>query len=104
MKVSCEEVFGPVLVVAPYQTWREGIRHANDSPYGLQAGVFTHDARRIREAFRGIEVGGVVVNDIPTLRLDHLPYGGIKSSGLGREGVAEAMREMSEPRLLLERS
>jgi glyceraldehyde-3-phosphate dehydrogenase (NADP+) len=103
MKVSCEEVFGPVLVVAPYRTWGEGIRYANDSPYGLQAGVFTHDARRIREAFLGIEVGGVIVNDIPTLRLDHLPYGGVKSSGLGREGVEEAMREMSEPRLLLQR-
>lgn len=104
MKVSCEEVFGPVLVVAPYTTWREGIRFANDSPYGLQAGVFTHDARRIREAFQGIEVGGVIVNDIPTLRLDHLPYGGVKSSGLGREGVEEAMREMSEGRLLLQRN
>ena len=103
MKVSCDEVFGPVLVVAPYRTWREGIRRANDSPYGLQAGVFTHDARRIREAFRGIEVGGLIVNDIPTLRLDHLPYGGVKSSGLGREGVEEAMREMTEPRLLLQR-
>jgi glyceraldehyde-3-phosphate dehydrogenase (NADP+) len=104
MKVSCEEVFGPVLVVAPYRTWREGIRLANDSPYGLQAGVFTHDARRIREAFRHLVVGGLVVNDIPTLRLDHLPYGGVKSSGFGREGVDEAMLEMSEPRLLLARS
>lgn len=103
MKVSCEEVFGPVLTVAPYRTWGEGIRMANDSPYGLQAGVYTHDTRRIREAFRGIEAGGIVVNDIPTLRLDHLPYGGVKSSGLGREGVEEAMREMSEPRLLLQR-
>ena len=104
MKVSCEEVFGPVLVVAPYRTWTEGIRRVNDSPYGLQAGIFTHDARRIQEAFRHIEAGGVIVNDIPTLRLDHLPYGGVKSSGLGREGVEEAMREMSEPRLLLVRS
>lgn len=103
MKVHCEEVFGPVLVVAPYTTWREAIRLANDSPYGLQAGVFTHDARRIDAAFRGLEVGGVVVNDIPTLRLDHLPYGGVKASGLGREGVEEAMIEMSEPRLLLQR-
>lgn len=103
MKVSCEEVFGPVLIVAPYRTWAEGIRMVNDSPYGLQAGVFTHDTRRIREAFRGIEVGGLIVNDIPTLRLDHLPYGGVKSSGLGREGVEETMQEMSEGRLLLER-
>jgi glyceraldehyde-3-phosphate dehydrogenase (NADP+) len=104
MKVSCEEVFGPVLIVAPYRTWREGIRLANDSPYGLQAGIFTHETRRIREAFLGIEVGGLIVNDIPTLRLDHLPYGGVKSSGFGREGVEEAMLEMSEPRLLLVRT
>lgn len=103
MKVNCEEVFGPVLVIAPYTTWQQGIRLANDSPYGLQAGVFTHDSRRIRAAFRGLEVGGVIVNDIPTLRLDHLPYGGVKASGFGREGVAEAMAEMTEGRLLLQR-
>jgi acyl-CoA reductase-like NAD-dependent aldehyde dehydrogenase len=63
--------------------------------------VYTHDARRIREAFRGLEVGGVIVNDIPTLRLDHLPYGGVKRSGFGREGVFDAMMEMTEPRVLL---
>jgi acyl-CoA reductase-like NAD-dependent aldehyde dehydrogenase len=101
MKVHREEVFGPVLITAPYRTWRDGIRLANDSRYGLQAGVFTHDARRIDEAFRSLEVGGVVANDIPTLRLDHLPYGGVKDSGFGREGIREAMTAMSEPRLLL---
>jgi acyl-CoA reductase-like NAD-dependent aldehyde dehydrogenase len=101
MKVWGEEVFGPVLTVMPYRGWKEAIAYANDSPYGLQAGVFTHDARRIDAAFRGLEVGGVIVNDIPTLRLDHLPYGGVKGSGLGREGVASAMESMSEPRLLL---
>lgn len=101
MKVSCEEVFGPVLTITPYRTWSEAIRLANDSEYGLQAGVFTHDARRIEAAFQGLEVGGVVVNDIPTLRLDHLPYGGVKGSGFGREGVTEAMLDMTEPRLLL---
>jgi len=103
MKVSCEEVFGPVLTVAPYRTWADGIRQANASQYGLQAGVFTHDARRIGEAFRTLKVGGVVVNDIPTLRLDHLPYGGVKASGFGREGVRDAMLAMSEQRLLLMR-
>ena len=103
MKVSCEEVFGPVLTVMPYRTWAEGLRKANDSEYGLQAGVFTHDSRRIGEAFRTLEVGGVVVNDIPTLRLDHLPYGGVKASGFGREGVREAMIAMSEQRVLLMR-
>jgi len=103
MKVWSEEVFGPVLTIMPYRTWNEAIRLANDSTYGLQAGVFTHDARRIDAAFRRLEVGGVVVNDIPTLRLDHLPYGGVKDSGFGREGVRSAMEAMTEPRLLLGR-
>ena len=101
MKVSCREVFGPVLVVDTYRTWDEAIRQANDSEYGLQAGVFTRDAGRVQQAFRELEVGGVVANDIPTLRLDHLPYGGVKSSGFGREGLREAMKEMTEERLLL---
>ena len=101
MKVSCREVFGPVLVVDTYRTWDEAIRKANDSEYGLQAGVFTRDANRMLQAWRELEVGGVVGNDIPTLRLDHLPYGGVKSSGFGREGLREAMREMTEERLLL---
>ena len=101
MKVSCREVFGPVLVIEPYRTWDAAIARANDSEYGLQAGVFTRDAGRVMAAFRGLEVGGVVANDIPTVRLDHLPYGGVKSSGFGREGLREAMREMSEERLLL---
>ncbi|HEV8600626.1 MAG TPA: aldehyde dehydrogenase family protein [Gemmatimonadales bacterium] len=103
MRVWREEVFGPVLTVTPYRGWQEAIGFANNSEYGLQAGVFTHDSRRITAAFRGLEVGGVVVNDIPTLRLDHLPYGGVKGSGFGREGVVSAMEAMSEPRLLLVR-
>lgn len=104
MKVWSEEIFGPVLTIMPYRTWNEAIHFANDSGYGLQAGVFTHDARRIDAAFRGLAVGGVVVNDIPTLRLDHLPYGGVKNSGFGREGVRIAMEAMTEPRLLLARN
>ena len=104
MKVWSEEIFGPVLTISPYRTWQQAIRYANDTEYGLQAGVFTHDARRIDTAFRELEVGGVVVNDIPTLRLDHLPYGGVKGSGFGREGVVSAMEAMTEPRLLLQRS
>ncbi|MBS1242199.1 MAG: aldehyde dehydrogenase, partial [Gemmatimonadetes bacterium] len=103
-KVSCREVFGPVLTVAPYDTWDEALRLVNDSEFGLQAGIFTTDAARVFEAWQQLEVGGVVVNDIPTVRLDHLPYGGVKSSGFGREGLQEAMREMSEPRLLLWRT
>ncbi|HKP30946.1 MAG TPA: aldehyde dehydrogenase family protein [Gemmatimonadales bacterium] len=101
MKVTCREVFGPVLTIESYSSWDEAIRKANDSEYGLQAGVFTRDASRMMQAWRELEVGGVVGNDIPTLRLDHLPYGGVKSSGFGREGLREAMREMTEERLLL---
>ena len=97
-------LFRSVLTISPYRTWQQAIGYANDTEYGLQAGVFTHDARRIDAAFRGLEVGGVVVNDIPTLRLDHLPYGGVKGSGFGREGVVSAMEAMTEPRLLLQRS
>ena len=103
MKVWSEEVFGPVLTVSPYRSFAEGIRLANDTQYGLQAGVYTRDAGRIRQAFERLQVGGVVVNDLPILRLDHLPYGGVKASGFGREGVRSAMEEMTEPRLLLER-
>lgn len=103
MKIWKEEVFGPVLLVEPYRTWPQAIRLANATEYGLQAGIFTHDARRIEQAYRELAVGGVIVNDIPTLRLDHLPYGGIKASGFGREGVRSAMEEMTEPKLLLGR-
>jgi glyceraldehyde-3-phosphate dehydrogenase (NADP+) len=100
-KVSCREVFGPVLTVAPYDRWEGALAAVNDSEFGLQAGVFTRDAGRVFGAFRTLDVGGVIANDIPTLRLDHLPYGGVKSSGLGREGLRAAMLEMTEPRLLL---
>ena len=101
MKVACREVFGPGLVLETYESGEDAIRKANDSEYGLQAGVFTRDAGRMMQAWRELEVGGVVGNDIPTLRLDHLPYGGVKASGFGREGLREAMREMTEERLLL---
>ena len=101
MKVVSREVFGPVLTVQTYRTWDQALKLANDSAYGLQAGVFTGDARRVRAAFRELEVGGVIVNDIPTMRLDHLPYGGVKASGFGREGLREAMREMTESKVLL---
>ena len=101
MKVSCREVFGPVLTIESYPSWDHAIGMANDSEYGLQAGVFTRDASRMLQAWRELDVGGVVGNDIPTVRLDHLPYGGVKSSGFGREGLREAMQEMTEERLLL---
>jgi acyl-CoA reductase-like NAD-dependent aldehyde dehydrogenase len=99
--VECEEVFGPVTTVTPYRDWSGALARVNRSTYGLQAGVFTADLGRVREAFMTLEVGGVIVNDFPTLRVDHYPYGGIKDSGFGREGVRYAMEEMSEPRMLV---
>jgi acyl-CoA reductase-like NAD-dependent aldehyde dehydrogenase len=101
MKVVREEIFGPVAVVAPYSSWSRALASVNDSAYGLQAGVFTQDVSRAFEAFETLEVGGVIVNDFPTLRVDNFPYGGVKDSGFGREGVRYAMEEMSEPRMLV---
>ena len=92
-----------VLAVTKAHDFDHALSMANDSQYGLQAGVYTRDAGRIRQAFEQLEVGGVVANDLPILRLDHLPYGGVKASGFGREGVSEAMLAMTEPRLLLAR-
>ncbi|HET7026025.1 MAG TPA: aldehyde dehydrogenase family protein [Gemmatimonadales bacterium] len=100
-KVWAEEVFGPVLVVEPYDAFESALEVVNDSRYGLQAGVFTHDVRRIWQAFERLEVGGVIANDYPTFRTDNYPYGGVKDSGFGREGVRYAMEEMSELRTLV---
>lgn len=101
MKVSCQEVFGPLITISPYAELDEAIRALNDSPYGLQAGIFTADVGRIFSVFRRLEVGAVLANDIPTFRADHMPYGGVKDSGMGREGVRYAIEEMTEPRLLV---
>ncbi len=101
MRVNCEEVFAPVTTVRPYADFDAAIAEVNDSPYGIQTGLFTHDMRRILRAFERLEVGGVVVNDVPGFRVDHAPYGGVKASGLGREGVRYAMDEMTELRLLV---
>jgi glyceraldehyde-3-phosphate dehydrogenase (NADP+) len=101
MKVECEEVFGPVVTVRPYDDFKAAVKIVNDSVYGLQAGVFTHDVRLIHYAYRNLEVGGVIVNDFPTLRVDNWPYGGVKDSGLGREGVRYSLDEMTEMRVLV---
>jgi glyceraldehyde-3-phosphate dehydrogenase (NADP+) len=100
-RISCQEVFGPVAVVEPYDDWAEALGQVNDSAFGLQAGVFTRDVNRIFSAFQTLEVGGVIANDFPTLRVDNYPYGGVKDSGFGREGVRYAMEEMTEPRMLV---
>lgn len=101
MLVNRCEVFGPVVTLAPYDTFDDALHTVNDSEYGLQAGLFTYDIRRVERAFRTLEVGGVIVNDFPTFRVDNYPYGGVKNSGLGREGVRYSMEEMTEMRALI---
>lgn len=101
MKVSCNEVFGPVVTVTPYRQLSEAVALLNQSDFGLQAGIFTQDINKIFFAFRHVEVGAVLANEIPTFRADHMPYGGVKDSGLGREGVRAAIEDMTEPRLLI---
>jgi acyl-CoA reductase-like NAD-dependent aldehyde dehydrogenase len=101
LDVVKEEMFAPVVTLHRYRDFDDAIRRANRSRFGLQAGVFTHEPRLIQKAFETLEVGAVVVNQSPTFRLDNLPYGGVKDSGIGREGVASAMVEMTEERVLL---
>ena len=100
MKVWNQEVFGPVVVLAPCRDFGEALELANDSVYGLQAGVFTPNLAHAWQAFETLEVGSVIINDAPVFRLDHMPYGGVKASGLGREGVRYAMEDLTEIRLL----
>jgi acyl-CoA reductase-like NAD-dependent aldehyde dehydrogenase len=100
-RVSCEEAFGPVAVVEPFSTFDDALQAVNDSRFGLQAGVFTNDLTHAWRAYGELQVGGVVVNDTPTYRIDNMPFGGIKDSGLGREGVRYAMDDLTEPRLLV---
>lgn len=101
MKVSCQEVFGPVVTVTPYRHFQEAIDALNQSDFGLQAGVFTQNLDKVFHAYRHLEVGAVLANEIPTFRADHMPYGGVKDSGIGREGVKAAIEDMTEPRLLV---
>jgi acyl-CoA reductase-like NAD-dependent aldehyde dehydrogenase len=101
MKVCALEVFGPVVTLEPYSSFDEVISKINEGKFGLQAGVFTNDLNEMNKAFGQLEVGGIIINDVPTFRVDHMPYGGIKDSGLGREGVKYAMMEMMEPKILV---
>jgi acyl-CoA reductase-like NAD-dependent aldehyde dehydrogenase len=101
MRVNCEEIFAPVKTVEAYDDFESAIRQINDSPFGLQAGVFTRDAKLLFRAYEQLEVGGVIAGDVPTFRIDHMPYGGVKDSGLGREGLRYAIEEMTEPKLLV---
>ena len=101
MDVCSKEVFGPVITIEKYNTFPEAIELLNDSDFGLQAGVFTVNELEINAAFNNIETGGVIINDVPTFRVDHMPYGGIKDSGLGREGVKYAIMDMMEAKILV---
>jgi glyceraldehyde-3-phosphate dehydrogenase (NADP+) len=102
MKVYAEEVFGPVACIEKYTDGIErAIERINDSKFGLQCGVFTNRIDELDACFEGLEVGGVIHNHVPTLRFDEMPYGGIKDSGLGREGVKYAILDMMEPKILV---
>lgn len=101
MRIRREEVFGPVITVSPYADFDEAIALANETEYGLQSGVFTQNVNRIMRAFEEIEVGGLQINDVSTFRVDQMPYGGVKASGVGREGPRYAIEEMTEKRLMV---
>jgi acyl-CoA reductase-like NAD-dependent aldehyde dehydrogenase len=100
MRVACEEVFAPLVGLFRFERVEDAIHAAGTSEFGLQAGLFTHDLRVIEQAFDELEVGGLMVNDVPTFRVDHMPYGGVKQSGFGREGVRYAIEEMTEMKLM----
>jgi len=101
MRVNCAEIFAPVVTVEPYETFHEAVRQVNESAFGLQAGIFTRDAIQIHQAFNDLEVGSVIVGDVPTFRVDQMPYGGVKDSGLGREGLRFSIEDMTEPKLMV---
>ncbi|MDQ3954667.1 MAG: aldehyde dehydrogenase family protein [Actinomycetota bacterium] len=101
MKVRCQEIFGPVITVSTYADFDAALDEVNNSNYGLQAGVFTKDVDRLFKAWRDIEVGGLIANDVSAFRADQMPYGGTKDSGAGREGLRYAMAEMSETKILV---
>jgi acyl-CoA reductase-like NAD-dependent aldehyde dehydrogenase len=100
-QVCSNEAFAPLVVAFPFATLDEAIGRVNDSMFGLQTGVFTNDLAGAWRAFGELEVGGVIVNDIPTYRIDHMPYGGVKDSGLGREGLRWAIEDMTELRIMV---
>lgn len=101
MKVNCQEIFAPVVTVESYDHFEDGLRQLNHSSYGLQAGIFTRDAKLMFNAYDELEVGAVIAGDVPSFRIDHMPYGGVKDSGLGREGLRYAIEDMTESKLLV---
>ncbi len=101
VRLSCKEAFGPVVAVNSYDRLEDAIRMVNDSEYGLQAGIYTRDLRKAFQAARQVRVGGFLINDVPQYRVDHMPYGGVKLSGTGREGPRYAIQEMTEVKLVV---
>jgi acyl-CoA reductase-like NAD-dependent aldehyde dehydrogenase len=101
MKVMRDEVFAPVVSLVPYDDYAQGLAMANDTRYGLQAAVYTKDVNKIMKAVDAIDAGGLIINDFPTFRVDHMPYGGVKKSGTGREGLKYAIEEMTEIKLVV---
>jgi acyl-CoA reductase-like NAD-dependent aldehyde dehydrogenase len=101
MKVRDEEIFGPVMAIEPYEDFEQALADVNRSKYGMQAGLLTRDAGRILTAYRELEIASLIVGDTPSWRLDPMPFGGVKDSGLGREGIRSAIEEMTEPRILV---
>jgi acyl-CoA reductase-like NAD-dependent aldehyde dehydrogenase len=102
--VVCKEAFGPVAILSGFRDFDAALAEVNDSDFGLQAGIFTRDLYRAQRAFEELEVGGVVIGDVPSWRVDHMPYGGVKDSGLGREGIRFAIEDMTEIRLMVVRT
>jgi acyl-CoA reductase-like NAD-dependent aldehyde dehydrogenase len=102
--VCAKEAFGPVAVLSSFSDFDAALDEVNDSVYGLQAGVFTRDIYRAHRAWDRLDVGGVVIGDVPSWRVDHMPYGGVKNSGLGREGIRFSMEDMTEIRLMVVRT
>ncbi|TCZ77749.1 aldehyde dehydrogenase family protein [Paenibacillus albiflavus] len=101
LKISCQEVFGPIVMINKVKSVDEAIEYVNDSRFGLQAGIYTENVRTALHAAEKLHVGGVMINDIPSFRVDHMPYGGVKESGMGREGIKYAVEEMTELKLVV---
>ena len=101
MRVNREELFAPVITIAPYEDFDQAIAMANDTDFGLQSELFTQNVNRIMRAYEEVQVGGLQINDVSTFRVDHMPYGGVKGSGIGREGPRYAIEEMCETRLMV---
>jgi acyl-CoA reductase-like NAD-dependent aldehyde dehydrogenase len=100
-KLATQEAFGPVATIESYSDFDDVLARVNNTRFGLQAGVFTNDIRKIRRAFETLEMGSVMINDVPTVRIDNMPYGGIKDSGTGREGIKYAFEHMTERKVLI---